>query len=164
MDNVYSCKQHRNYHRKLQIYYLVYDGAAWVALFDEDGVWLVSSIYTTTLIAATLNDTTNDHAVISSEMKSKYISNVSGAMHLDIVADELGWGTIFVIGSANDLDVHPADSRTWYLNGVAGAADQKIANTADTIGESMTCISTTLTAGTGVLCESRYANFAWVAE
>ena len=145
-------------------YYLVYDGAAWVALFDEDGVWLVSSIYTTTLIATTLNDTTNPHDVTSAEMKSKYISNVSGAMHLDIVADELGWGTIFIIGSANDLVVHPADSQTWYLNGVAGAADQQIANTADTIGESMTCISTTLTAGTGVLCESRYANFAWAAE
>ena len=41
------------------------------------------------------------------------------------------------------------------------AADQMISNSADTVGESITCFSTE--AGK-VYCESKYANFAAIAE
>ena len=131
-----------------------------VLLDDIAGVVYASSVATPTLIAATLNDTSDPHTLIQAEMESKYISNVSGAMHLDVLADAAGWSVIFMVENAANFVIHPADSQTWYLNGTVLAADRTISNTAATIGESLACIST----GTYVFCKSTDADFVSAAE
>lgn len=141
-------------------YFVIYDGAAYILQYDEDGVKYASGINTPTLIAATLNDTSTPHTLIQAEMESKYISNLSGAMHLDVLADAAGWGVIFIVENAADYVVHPDDSQTWYLNGTVLAADRTISNTAATIGESLACIST----GTYVFCKSTDADWVSAAE
>jgi len=132
----------------------------YVAIVDATGDWKFASISTPTLIAATLNDTSDPHTLIDREMKNKIISNLSGAMHLDVLADAAGWNVIFMVENAANYVVHPADSQTWYLNGTVLAADRTISNTAATIGESLTCFST----GTYVFCESKYADWVSAAE
>jgi hypothetical protein len=131
------------------------DPDVYVLKEDDAGVKYVSGVATPTLLAAELNDTSNPHDLIDAELKNKIISNASGVMHLDVLAEAEGWNVLFHCGSTNNLVVDPTDSADWYLNGTSIGATSSISNTACTIGESMACYST----GTKVFCESKYSDF-----
>jgi len=135
----------------------------YVALFDIAGDFKVSSIETPTLQEDEWNDEADDRLLTVGELKNKIISNagLSADTHFDAPVVTEGWNVIFIIEAAYQVDVHPNDSQTWYLNGTVMGADEMISNSADTVGESMACFSTE--AGK-VYCESKYANFAAVAE
>jgi len=123
----------------------------------------VGAIETPTLQEDEWNDEADDRLLTVAELKNKIISNagLSADTHFDAPVVTEGWNVIFIIEAAYQVDVHPNDSQTWYLNGTVMGADEMISNSADTVGESMACFSTE--AGK-VYCESKYANFAAVAE
>lgn len=143
-------------------YYVIYDGSNYIALFDEDGDWYVSSIETPTLEEDELNDEAGDRLLTAVELKNKIISNAGfGAdSHFDCPAFSEGWNVIFIIEDAYQMDIHPNDSQNWYFNGTVLAADKMISNDDDTVGESIAIFSTE----TAVYCESKYPNWEVVAE
>jgi hypothetical protein len=64
-----------------------------------------------------------------------------------------------VIEAAYDVILRPNGTEQWYLNGTqVSAGGDEIRNTADTVGESISCYSTER----AVYCESKYSN--WVEE
>ena len=141
-------------------YYVIYDGAAYVALFDEDGVWYVSGIETPTLQEDEWNDEAGDRLLTVAEMKNKIITNagLGAATHFDAPATVTeGWFVIFVCEVAQNIVIDPASSAEWYLNGTSLGATSSLSNTACTAGESVTCYSTE---ALNVFCESKYSD--WV--
>ena len=133
------------------------------ALRDRDANFYFATIETPTLQEDEWNDEAGDRLLTVAELKNKIISNagLSADTHFDIPAEAEGWFVTFIIEAAYQIDIHPNDSADWYLNGTVMGADEMISNSADTVGESITCFSTELGK---VYCESKYANFAAVAE
>ena len=143
-------------------YYVIYDGAAYIALFDEDGTFFMSTVALPTLQEDEWNDEAGARLLTVAELQNKIISNSGqGALHFDIPAEAENWNFIFIIETAANVAIHCNDSADWYLNGTVLAADRQIENEAPTVGESIACFSTE--AGK-VYCESKYADWVSGAE
>ena len=129
-------------------YYVIYDGADYIPLFDEDGDRYVRSIETPTLESDQLNDTSDPHLLVVSELKNTILSNINstGADEWDFPARTEGWFFVFVKEVDQNIALDPNGSENWYfrtdnsaytLNG----AGTSIINT--TAGRSsITCFST----------------------
>jgi hypothetical protein len=133
----------------------------WVAFLSSAGSLIVSGIDLPTLEEDELNDDTGDRLLTSSELKNKVISNggLTALQNYDFPAREEGWNFIVVIEAAYDVILRPNGTEQWYLNGTqVSAGGDEIRNTADTVGESISCYSTER----AVYCESKYSN--WVEE
>lgn len=128
-------------------YYVVYDGASYIALFDEDGAWYVSSIDLPTLLAAQLNDTSSPHTLVESELKNKIISNSgAGASEWDFPARTEGWNVIFIKETDANMTLDPNGTETfWFRTDTSAytqmAAGEAIVNT--TAGKSTITIFST---------------------
>lgn len=140
-------------------YYVIYDGASYIAIFDEDGTFFISSIAVPTLEGDELNDTSSPHTLIERELKSTKLSNAgAGAPKTYTMPEHTTqdtWNLIVVCEDAQNIIIDPHANDTYTLNGTAAAQDENILNEACTAGESIAIYSTEV----GVYLESKYADW-----
>lgn len=139
-------------------YYVVYDGASYIAMWDVDGNYLLSSIEIGVYEASDLDDTSDPHTLLAKECKNTILSNGDsvGADEWDFPARTTGWSFIFIIEAAQNVRLDPNGAEQWYLNGTQMAAGEAIVNEAPTIGEEIGCYSTQR----DVYCSSKYSDWA----
>lgn len=112
-------------------YYVVYDGANYIALWDEDGTFFISSIEVPTLLASELNDTSDPHDLTVSELKNKIITNSesTGEDEWDFPARTEGWNVIFIKEADQNMILDPNDSENWWFRTDTAAYTQNGAGT-----------------------------------
>lgn len=127
---------------------------------NTDGLWILSGNVisgTPTMLASELNDTSDPHTLIVSELKNTILTNSesTGADEWDFPARTEGWSFIFIIEAAQNITLDPNGTEQWYLNGTQLSAGEAIVNSAPTVGESIMCYSTE----SNVFCESDDADW-----
>lgn len=135
------------------------DPDTYVALWDEDGNWLIQSIAVPTLEGDELNDTSSPHELIEAELKNTKLSNAgAGASKTYVMPEHIAqddWNLIILCEDAQNIIIDPHANDTYILNGTPAAQDENIVNEACTAGESIAIYSTE----TGVYLESKYADW-----
>lgn len=149
-------------------YYCIYDGAAYIAIMDEDGTFFISSIELPSFSHfatgdAAYSDNATPHVLTLEEMKGSIITNAGASQDKVYTCQAAAFGVNFMmmVITAYQVDLEPASGETLWLNGTQMAADEHIQNTADTKGDIMSCWSVESGDGTyEIFCKSDNAN--WV--
>jgi hypothetical protein len=131
---------------------------AWKSLITLEGDWAIRAIPLIEWLTSTLTDTTSPHDLVAAELKGTVLTN-SGAgasTTYNFPARTVGWNFIVQVEAAQNIVLNPNGTEQWYLNGTQMAAGENIQNAAPTVGESITCFSTTA----AVYCESKYTDWA----
>ena len=140
-------------------YYCIYDGASYIAMWDEDGTFFFSSIAVPTLEGDELNDASSPHTLIEAELKNTKLSNAgAGAPKTYTMPEHTTqdtWNLIILCEDAQNIIIDPHANDTYTLNGTAAAQDENIVNEACTAGESIAIYSTEV----GVYLESKYPDW-----
>lgn len=98
-------------------YYNIYDGANYIANFDEDGALHANSFELTTLKASELNDTSDPHTLTEVELKTKILTNSesTGADEWDFPARGEGWSFKFTKEADYDVALDPNSTENYWF-------------------------------------------------
>ena len=152
-------------------YYCIYDGADYIALFDEDGGWYIGSIelpsyshYATG--DAVYSDTSTPHVLTAAELKGSIITNCGASGDTVYTMPDTEFGMNFMVVTCHttvsrQMNIDPHTDEQLWLNGTQMDANENIVNAADTKGQVMSCWSMESGDGTYELfCKSDDSNWA----
>lgn len=112
---------------------------------------------------ADLSDQAGERVLLREEMRNVVFSTHGAAADVVLEFEAFEGGTaLVVVGEAFQCDLAPASGESFYLNGVAMAADEHIQNAADTLGDTISGVCVNL--GGSLVWMWTTSNANWVEE